>query len=182
MSESASPAYLTFEEYLELEARSEIRHEFSGGEMYAMTGGSLRHSQVVLSFAAALLPDARNQGCRLYVADAKLRIGDAAYYPDVMAVCDAPRDDDRFETAPCLLVEVLSRSTQLTDRRHKLAAYLSVPSLRHYLIVDPEAMVIEVRTRVEDRWTLTRFGLGEELTLSCPRTLISVDAVFHDLF
>ena len=178
--------HLNWEEYLAFEAAAPegegVRYEFVGGEVFAMTGGSLRHNVATLNLAASLLPDARAKGCRLYIADVKLRIGENAYYPDVMAVCGTAPPSDQFETAPCLLVEVLSPSTRSVDRREKLDVYLRLPSLQHYVLVEPDAMFIDVHTRIEDKWTVARFMPGAHFSLSCPGSLVIVEDVFRDLF
>lgn len=78
-----------------------------------------------------LYPLARRKGCRLYVADMKLRVGEATfYYPDLTAVCAPPPENPFYEEAACLVVEVLSPATEGVDRREKLWRYLSLPSLK----------------------------------------------------
>jgi Uma2 family endonuclease len=57
-----------------------------------------------------------------------------SYYPDVMVACGPDPGDPYVESEPCLVVEVVSSSTEQTDRREKLAAYKRMPGLEAYLI------------------------------------------------
>lgn len=129
---------LTEEEYLALERESPLRHELVGGIPYAMAGASLDHNLLVTNLVALLKPLARAKGCRVYSETVKLKLAeDTFYYPDVMAVC-GPKAHPLYETAPCLVVEVLSSSTEAQDRREKLARYLRLPSLEGYHLLESE--------------------------------------------
>lgn len=167
---------LRFEQYLELEAASQtVRYELVGGTAFAMIGGTLGHARLVTSLALLLGSGARTAGSRLYVADARLRVGDlTSYYPDVMVCCGPPSGSEHYETGPCLLAEVLSPSTADIDRREKRLAYLSLPTLEQYLIVDP-AGVVEV---YRPDGTHLVLGRGEQLPIPCAGTLLLVDELF----
>jgi Uma2 family endonuclease len=118
---------LTEEEYLALERESPLRHELLEGIPYAMAGAGLDHNLIVTNLVALLKPLARAKGCRVYSETVKLKLSeDTFYYPDVMVVC-GPKAHPLYETAPCLVVEVLSPSTEAQDRREKLARYLRLP-------------------------------------------------------
>lgn len=170
---------MSFDEYLAVEMTAEIRHEFVGGVMHAMSGASRRHNELTLAIGAALLPEAKAHGCRLYVSDMKLRLGNVSYYPDVMAACADGMDSEYWETQPCLLVEVLSPSTRRTDQREKLQAYTALPSLLMYLIVDPEAEEITVHSRaVEGRWVARVAGLADDISVPCVNGMLVLAAIF----
>jgi Uma2 family endonuclease len=99
---------LTEEEYLALERESPLRHELLEGIPYAMAGAGLDHNLIVTNLVALLKPLARAKGCRVYSETVKLKLyEDTFYYPDVMVVC-GPKAHPLYETAPCLVVEVLS--------------------------------------------------------------------------
>jgi Uma2 family endonuclease len=141
------PAPRTIDEFLRFEEGSPVRHEYVGGEVYAMTGATARHNRIVGNIFGLLWTAARGGSCRVYTQAMKVRVADdVIYYPDVVVVC-APRSDDGMVVLdPCLIVEVASPGTARIDRREKLAAYRRVPSLRAYLIVDQR------RRRVERHW------------------------------
>lgn len=181
----AAPLHLTADEYLRLEAASTVRHEYVGGVLYAMTGATLRHNLVAGAIYSALREAALAAGCRPYIEGAKLRVGPDAgpwafYYPDVMVVCE-PLTDERYETAPCLVVQVLSPSTETVDRREKLGACLSIPTLSMYLIVDPAHPRVEVHERMGERWVSSIGGSGEVVLVPCAGISIPVDDIYRDL-
>lgn len=178
MSVAREP-FLTFEEYLELEAASPVRHEFVGGAMYAMTGTTKRHNLVSIALVSALGPSARDAGCSVYMADVKLRVGESAYYPDVMVVCEGS-EHELYDEHPCLVVEVTSPSSERTDRREKRAAYTSIPSLRAYLIVDPSWPRVEAHQRVDGQWTVAHYGPGDQIALDCPDLVLDLDSLYPD--
>jgi Uma2 family endonuclease len=129
---------LTLDDYFRLEAAAvDVKHEYVAGQVYAMSGASRRHNRIAGNIFARLWTAARGGPCRVYMSDVKLRAAhDVVYYPDVMVACGAEGTDPLVEDAPCLVVEVLSPSTQLTDRREKALVYRQLASLRAYVIVD----------------------------------------------
>lgn len=145
MVEKAKPyGLISFEEYLELERDSPVRHEYVGGVLYAMTGASRRHSMIAGNVYAALRGAARGGSCRVYMSDMKVITPDKlAYYPDVMVACAAAPDDEYLEVEPCLIVEVVSPSSDSTDRREKLASYMKIESLLTYLVVEQDRRKVE---------------------------------------
>ena len=149
-----------------------------GGNVYARTGAVRRHNLLTSGIGVTLRQAALDDGCRVYVNDMKVRVGDNGYYPDVMVVCEPPVDD-RFEIAPCLVVEVLSPSTETIDRREKLAAYTRLPSVQAYLIAHPDTVRIEVHRRHGDTWAQSVLGPGDALELRCPRVELHIDALYE---
>src|SRR3954451_19595984 len=123
-------------EYLALEQRSEVRHEYVGGRLYQMSGGTERHELAIAALVRRLYPGARAAGCRTF-ANRQLRVpsGDH-YYPDVMVACGTAANQI-YEESPTLNVEVLSPTTAAEDRKGKLRAYATCEALDRYLLVDP---------------------------------------------
>ena len=152
MAERVTPHHpLTIEEYLKLEESATVRHEYVGGEIFAMVGATKRHNRIIGNIYGRLWGAARGGPCRVYSESVKLRVADdVIYYPDVMVACGPEGDDPLIEDDPCLVVEVVSPSTETTDRREKLAAYKRMPGLRAYLIVSQDRMWIERHFRAEN--------------------------------
>jgi Uma2 family endonuclease len=177
---SEAIATLGFDEFCELETRGQSRHELVGGRVYAMAGGTERHDLAAGLVYESLAPTARANGCRPFISNRLLRtLAGNTYYPDVMLVC-GPAPHGLYETEPALVVEVLSPSTADTDRREKAVAYLSVPALDIYALVDSDRRCIEVARRQEDgavRWDV--FGRGAVFTSR--HGVIDVDALFEAL-
>ena len=137
---------MTVEEYFDFEERSPIRHEYVEGEVYAMSGVTRRHSAIAGNLFMHLRAAMRDGSCRVHMSEVKLHLGRVIYCPDVMVVCGPEPGDERIENAPCLVVEVLSPSTERIDRHEKLSNYKRLSSLGAYLIVAQE------ERRVDRHW------------------------------
>lgn len=171
---SEAIATYTEAEYLAIEERSEVRHEFVGGRLYQMSGGTERHELAVAALARRLHPGARGAGCRTF-ANRQLRVpsGDH-YYPDVMVAC-GKASNLLYEERPALIVEVLSPSTAGEDRKGKLRAYATCESLDRHVLVDPVFRRFEVYRR--DQWE--SFGPGD--VVETGYGVISVDEFYDEL-
>jgi len=138
---------MTVEEYFRLEEGSPVKHEYVAGEVYAMSGATLRHNLIAGSIFGALLGAERGGPCRVVMGDMRLEVAsDKYYYPDVVVLCSAVAKLDVVARGPCVVVEVTSPSTARVDRSEKLDAYRQIPMLLAYLIVDHR------RRRVERHW------------------------------
>ena len=141
----------THEDYLVLEAVSAQKHEFYRGEVFAMAGGTFRHSDISSNVLAALRVMLRGKSCRAMNSDMRLHTPSGLdTYPDVSAFCGTAELTDKETTLlnPALIVEVLSPSTRDYDKGGKFTLYRSIPSLRDYLLVDSEEVFVE-----HFRWT-----------------------------
>jgi Uma2 family endonuclease len=165
------PRRYTPEEYFALEERSEVRHEYFEGEVFAMAGGSVTHNLIKGNFIAGLRPGVRARGCRYVDENVRLAVIEKSFYtyPDVMVSCDpADRRDSYTWRHPVLLVEVLSPSTADYDRTTKFENYQKMPSLRHYLLISQSAWTVEWFRRDEaGQWIYTLLT-GPDATLEIP--------------
>lgn len=145
----------SYAEYLAYERDSGMKHEYDGGEILAMAGGSLRHNALASRVSAAV-ENGRREGCVAFQSDQRVRIvaTGRATYPDACLVC-GPIDRDPADpsgstiTNPTLIVEVLSPSTEEDDRGAKWHHYQLIPSLREYVIVSQTHARIERYRRRE---------------------------------
>ena len=133
--------YVAVEEYLAAEEKSEVRHEYLGGLVYAMAGETRAHNTIALNIATSIRQQLKTP-CKLYMSGVRvnfeLRQDEYYYYPDVMVTCD-PRDKDpRVVRYPKLIIEVLSETTERVDRREKFFAYTSIESLEEYALISQE--------------------------------------------
>lgn len=160
---------MTAEEYLEWEAKQELRHEYIDGEIIAMTGGTIPHAKIYLNFYRALYPHLRQRGCEPFVSDVKVQANKNSryFYPDLVVTCHA--DDlkaKEFIQHPTVIVEVLSPSTANYDRKKKLKYYRQIPSLQEYILVDSEEIAVEVDRRGEGKmWLYYEYEAGETIEL-----------------
>jgi len=146
------PAHeLTIDDFLAWEEAQPERHEFHRGEVLALESTRRVGGLVVGNLAAGLRQHTKGSRCRVFIAAMKLQVADdAIFYPDLFVTCDpADLKTEQIFRAPLLVAEVLSESTQAYDRGLKFAAYRQLPSLREYLLVDPDTRRVEVFRRNE---------------------------------
>ena len=142
--------------YLERERLSAIKHEYTQGEVFAMTGASPEHNLIVMNIGASLHGQLKQRPCRVYSSDQRLQLNDGYVYPDITVVCGKPEfvDGDNLRN-PTLIVEVLSPSTADYDLGGKFARYRLLNSLRNYLVVAQDRMALMLYSRQDDhRWLL----------------------------
>ena len=180
MGEAARPLeLLDAETYLALEEKSPVRHELLEGVPYAMAGASEAHNLIVGNLFYHLRPHAQAKGCRLFVSDMKLKLSPRTfYYPDLMAVCTED-PHPYYKEKPCLVVEVISESTEAIDRREKLWRYRELPSLQGYLLVDSRERRVEGYFRHGEGW-LYRLWEGEGVVeVPCLGGELSLEAIYE---
>jgi len=186
------PPRLTFEEYLRFEELSEVRHELVDGhlramdDVFAMSGGSNRHNRAANRISALLTGPFEDQGCRVYQQGEALRVADdRSYYPDVFVTC-GPEVGPRHEDDARWVVEVLSPGTRATDEGEKSRAFLALPSLQGYLLVDTDAEYVEVRRPVPidvpaGRFTVEIYPVGAGHRVDLGPVGLDVDELFERL-
>lgn len=191
------PAHISAADYLLLEERSLDKHEYLDGVIYewqqggpgGMAGGSKTHNRCTLNLYAALKPQLRVGRCSAFVANVKITVGDdsAFFYPDLVVTCsEADRASERLVKEPCLIVEVLSESTELFDRRAKFEAYRRIASLESYVLVSPKRHMVEVHTR-SGHWARTaqteavRPMFSDTIELGTHGWTLDTAAVFEDV-
>lgn len=137
---------MTAEEYLAIDRAALDRHEYCNGEILPMPFSTRRHSGLTVSFGC-LLGAALNDGPYfISLCDLRLQIAPEGAYvdPDVMVVREPLADGaDDLITNPCLVVEILSPSSERWDRGGKFAQYRRLESLREYLLVSQDEMRVE---------------------------------------
>lgn len=161
MGQADGEPLLSVADYLAAEERSTVRHEYIGGRLYAMAGSTAAHAAITLNIATALRRRLRSGGpCKTFVNDLKvqLRIAgeDLFYYPDVLVTCHPLGARDQFTRFPTVIFEVLSETTELTDRREKLTNYRQSDTLEEYLLVDQYRREVTQHRRSE-AWAPLRF-------------------------
>ncbi len=161
--------YLSPEEYLALEAQSQVKHEYHDGEVYAMAGAADIHVTVAGNLFTMVLLHLRGSKCRVYISDMKAKIQrwGKFFYPDIMVTCDK-RDIETslYKMFPKLIIEVLSDSTEAYDRGDKFADYQTVDTLEEYVLISPKRSRIECfRRGANGVWILHTF-VEEEFELA----------------
>jgi Uma2 family endonuclease len=151
---SAPPKRVTLAEFLDWERLQSTRHELIDGEIVAMTGARAGHVRMVARLMERLRRHLRGSPCEAFANDLRIVVplGDS-YYPDILVVCGEarPRDEDDQVGLATIAIEVSSPSTWRHDAQRKRWGYLSVPTLEHYLLIDPAQVGAEIVSRNEDR-------------------------------
>lgn len=167
-------------EYLAAELSAPAKSEYVAGRVHAMAGASWAH-EVVAGNVYRLLHAALPRPCLVAKGDVKVRVeaADAYYYPDVLATCDRRDRDPHVVLHPLVVVEVLSPTTEGTDRREKLPNYQTIPSLRAVLLVHADRRRIEWAARDGGAWLSLRAVQGaSRLDLPDLGLAIALDDVY----
>lgn len=171
--------------YLDWEARQPEKHEYLGGEVFAMAGASRAHATIALNVATALRNHLRGGPCSVFISDMKLHVqaDDAFYYPDVFVTCaESDRTQDQYMSAPSLVVEVLSPSTSAYDRGGKFASYRKLPTLREYVLIDPERLSVDLFRRHEDgHWALYPAEAGQTVAFDSVGLSLPIETLYEDV-
>lgn len=170
MTLSSSDPLLSAADYLAMDRAAELKSEFVDGRVVAMSGGSRDHSRIKLNLAWIACGQLEDGDCEAFDSDLRVRIDAQRYaYPDLSVVCGESRFADERDDIllnPTLVVEVLSPSTEATDRGEKWARYRRMDSLRGYLLVSQDQALLELFTRRGDLWTFREArGLGARLEI-----------------
>ena len=162
---------LTVEEFLELNGKDGVRYEYVAGQIFAMSHPLIRHQAIVRNLLFHFQSQLRGGPCSAWDSQTAVRLQvdreDIFYVPDVIVACGPFTDkilDTQYLTNPCVVVEVLSASTEAIDRREKALNYRHLPSLEEYLLVAQRSMEVTVFRRSEN-WS--------------PRVLTAPEQVFE---
>jgi Uma2 family endonuclease len=173
------------EEYLEMEVRSEDRHEYRDGEIVLMTGATPNHNRIARNLCTSMTMALKGQSLEVFVADQRLWIPRVRLhtYPDVMVIEGAlelqPGRKDTIMN-PSLVIEVLSKSTQSYDRGDKFAAYRTIPGFREYLLVDQYSQYIEHYVKISaKKWDFQEY---DEMDIAVPLRSIALEVAIADIY
>jgi Uma2 family endonuclease len=172
MTALKQPDFLSIEDYLVGEEASEVKHEYLGGVVHAMAGGTNRHNTIAGNVFALLHSSLSRKPCRPFNSDTKVRIRyrdhTRFYYPDAMVVCRPNPESDHFQDEPVVIVEVLSDSTRRADLVEKRDAYFTLPSLKVLVFVEPDSVeVLVYRATPEGGFAMERHR-GIDATVPLP--------------
>ena len=175
----------TPEEYFEWEEQQEIRHEYFDGEVYAMTGGTINHSEIAINFGSLLKAHLRGGKCRLLNGDARVNIHNSNkyVYPDLSVTCnERDRNKTKFISHPCLVAEVLSPNTEAYDRGDKFALYRLEPSLQDYVLISADKVAIDIYTKDErGKWDIINYRSGDLVELASINFTFSIEQIYEDI-
>lgn len=194
MSTPRARIYFTEEEYLAIERASKERHEYIDGRIFAMAGESDEHGEICVNITGRLHAQLIGKPCRVRAQNTKVRSGpepkpsqnpEGFYsYPDALVVCGERKFHDKFHDIllnPNVIVEVLSKSTEVFDRGEKFIRYRTwLPTLTDYILVSQDKPLIEhFRRRPDDEWALvTLAGLDADLKIESIGCLLKLSDIY----
>jgi Uma2 family endonuclease len=171
------------EAYFELEKKTDTRHEFIDGYVYAMVGGSFNHGTLIGTIAREIGNHLKGKPCRVFSEGTKVKVPNAHhsesryFYPDVVVDCSIDKADGQMLTTPILVVEVLSTSTHKYDETTKFQIYASIPTLQEYILVEQNSAKIEVQRR-RTNWAIEKFFLGDCITFESIGLTLPVEEIY----
>lgn len=174
---------VSVEEYLSRELRSDVKHEYLGGVIHAMADVSNSQSIIAGNILGTLQTQLRGKPCRAFSSNTKVRVRlptqTRFYYPDASVVRHQNGPHDYHQDAPVVIVEVLSRSTRRTDTGEKKDAYLTIPTLSVYLLVEHEEPAIVAYRRTNDGFVREIYE-GHDAVIPLPE--IGVELALADIY
>ena len=153
MSAAKKLNLVSVEDYLAGELISPIKHEYLDGVVYTMAGARNAHNLISGNVFGSLHSRLRGRRCRPFNSDTKIRVRLPTqvrfYYPDTSVICRPNPQSDSFQDEPAALFEVLSRRTRRVDEGEKKDAYLTIPSLCVYVLLEQETAAAVVFRRTD---------------------------------
>ena len=181
MGEAAKRTQVSVEDYLKGEEIADVRHEYIDGAVFAMVGASKVHNLIAGNLYGLLRTALDSHPCRVFMSDVKVHVktkaGERFYYPDLHVECEPFTDDSYHSEHPKLVVEILSDSTERSDRSEKFYAYRKLVSLDEYVLVAQDEPRVEVYRR-STGWELEIFGAKDSFCLNSVGAVMTVASVY----
>ena len=181
-----SVAFLTQEQYLEIERAARFRSEYINGRMIAMSGGTRNHARIISSALVSIGMQLRGTRCEAVPSDMRLHSKQFGIYtyPDIVVTCGPDQLLDGHKdtlTDATLIIEVLSPSTANYDRGEKFRYYRSLPSFAEYLLLAPDAIRAEHHVRQTDgAWLFHEYSApDDELRLNSIGCRLKLDSLYE---
>ena len=176
---------LTPQEYFIWEEKQTEKHEYINGQIYAMTGRTVNHGRISIRFTSMFEAHLSNSNCIIGNSDIKIKMVNSHNYsyPDASVTCDQ-RDQNtpNYITYPCLIVEVLSDSTEAYDRGKKFRLYRQNPLLQDYLLVSSTRIEIDLYHKNNaGEWIIINYQEGDIIELKSINLSFSIEEIYRNL-
>jgi Uma2 family endonuclease len=176
---------ITTEEYFAWEEKQQEKHEYIDGQVYAMSGGSVNHGRIAIRFTAMFDAHLEGSGCITGNSDIKVNIVETNNYtyPDASVTCDErDKTTTQYITYPCLIVEVLSDSTEAYDRGGKFRMYRQNPVLKDYLLVSSTRIEMDLYHKNDaGEWMIINYQAGDTVELKSINLSFPIEQVYRGL-
>ncbi len=186
MAANPNRVVMSVEEYLELDRNSlDTRYEFIDGVVTMLAGGTTKHSRICVNMVSQLHTALRGKPCQVFNSDLRVSISRTRYvYPHASVSCDPHDLEEEGDIIyyPRVIIEVLSPSTEASDRGKKFSYYRSCPTIQEYVLISTQEQAVDVYRRASDNlWTLHPFGPSEVVTLKSINVSIPMDDFYEDV-
>ncbi len=179
-----SPRF-TSAEYFAWEEQQLERHEYIDGKVYAMTGGTINHSRIAIKITSMLDNHLDDGDCRTLNSDARINILETNdySYPDGSVTCDSrDKNNTQYIAYPCLIVEVLSDSTEAYDRGDKFYRYRRNPVLQDYVLVSAKSIAIDLYHRnATNEWVIINYRAGDIVELKSIALSFLIEQIYRGI-
>jgi Uma2 family endonuclease len=184
---------MTFQEYLALERTyPNARYEYLNGVARLMAGGRVAHDQIAFNVRVAIAINFRSGPRHTFGENMQVQVStfpdgsENRVMPDCTVSCDV--DDRRLGNtlirSPRIVIEVLSPSTEATDRGEKLWAYKACSSIQEYVLISQFAQHVEIYRRDSEdaaTWSKQEYGSGETIELQSVDIAIEMDEIYQGI-
>jgi len=181
------PAYgkekISIEEYVSFERDSPGKHEYYKGEVFAMSGAGRRHNIIFSNLFGEIVVKLKGKSCQPFGSDMRLHIPQNTLftYPDISIYCSKEKqmeEDNAID--PTVLIEILSPSTRDYDRGGKFKLYREIPTLKEYVLVDTESILVEVfHINQSGHWELEEYKAPDTVLQF---TSLSISVTLKDIY
>ena len=178
---SAALQRMTMEEFLAWDEGQEIKHEFDGFGPVEMVGGTFEHAAIQRNIAISVGGRLRGAPCTFIGSDLKIEVAGSIRYPDGFVVCTPVPRGALIVRDPVVIFEVLSDSTARTDRGQKNAEYAATPSMMRYVMLEQDAVMGTVWSRIGGEWVGRQVGAGAVLTMPEIGIEVPIDELYIDV-
>lgn len=181
---------LTPEEYFAWEEKQLEKHEYINGKVYLIggntrTSSSVNHGRIAIRLTAMFDAYLEGSGCITGNSDIKVNIAETENYayPDASVTCDdRDKNTTNHFTYPCLIVEVLSDSTEAYDRGGKFRLYRNNPALKDYLLVSSSRIEMDLYHKNDaDEWLIINYQEGDTIELKSINLRFAIAQIYRNL-
>lgn len=177
---------VSVDEFLEFDEKMAGRFEYVAGGIYEMECESRAHSRIVGNVGIALHAHFSKGRCAVYISGMKVRfeIGRKSfvYSPDVVAECSPKNTPERWLEEARLIVEVLSPSTQVVDRREKRLNYPHIETLEEYVLISQGSPEVTIHRRVQGWHPVVLTAISETAELRSVQLDLPLRDIYEQVF
>jgi len=176
--------FYEIEEYFALLDDSQNKLEYVNGVIIELSGATANHNRIkedTSGYIYSRLDDCHPLGSDMAVSVQAIT---SYYFPDLVYVCE---EEDTFEDEnetrlinPSVIIEVLSKSTEVRDRGDKFHAYWQLPSLKEYILIDSRTMRVDIFSRSEENtWLMHSYTqYGDIASIATLNVKVPLEAIY----